>query len=84
MVVVRDEMIRQLEDCLCKLGISKKEEKIQAHRETRKPMWNAIIATRKATCQVTAGQKVEAVRDKVLRAVEDQIEETDLIKHKIP
>ena len=77
-------MMRQLEDCLCKLGISKKARKIQAHRERRRQIWNAIIATRKVTYQVTAGPKEEAVRDKVLRAAVDPIEETDLIKHKIP
>jgi len=46
-VVIRDEMMRQLDDCLCKLGISKKARKIEAHRERRRQMWNAILATRK-------------------------------------
>ena len=76
-------MRRHLEDYLCKLGISKRAKEIQAHRQRRKQMWSVTTATRKATCQMNVGPKVEAVRDKVLRAVVDQIEVTDLIKRKI-
>ena len=83
-VVIRDKMRRQLEGCLCKLDISKKVGKIQAHTERRKQMWNVIIATKKATCQMNVGTKGEVVRDKDLRVVEDPIEEKYHTKHKIP
>ena len=51
--------------------------------ERRKQMWNVIIATKRATCQMNVGPKGEAMRDKVLRVAEDPIEEKNLTKHKI-